>query len=41
MPGSDMGDDNKCGIVGIGDVRITMFNGVTCIVTSVRHVPNL
>lgn len=36
-----MGDDNKYETVGIGDVRIAMFNGITCIVMSVRHVLDL
>ncbi|KAK9113082.1 hypothetical protein Scep_020601 [Stephania cephalantha] len=36
-----MGDDGECEVVGIGDVRIKMFDGCIRKISDVRHVPTL
>lgn len=36
-----MGDGNTCKILGIGDTRISMFDGITRLFSYVRHVPEL
>jgi len=36
-----LGDDRCCNIVGIGDVRIRMYDGTTRTLCDVRHIPEL
>jgi hypothetical protein len=36
-----MGNDILCKVVGIGSIRIKMFDGTVKILTDVRHVPEL
>jgi hypothetical protein len=36
-----MGNDISCKVVGIGSIRIKMFDGTVKILTDVRHVPEL
>jgi hypothetical protein len=36
-----MGNDISCKVVGIGSIRIKMFDGSVKILTDVRHVPDL
>ena len=36
-----MGNNASCTVVGIGIVRIRMFDGVVCTLGDVRHVPDL
>uniref|UniRef100_A0A1D1Z793 Retrovirus-related Pol polyprotein from transposon TNT 1-94 n=1 Tax=Anthurium amnicola TaxID=1678845 RepID=A0A1D1Z793_9ARAE len=36
-----MGNNNECRAVGIGNIKIKMFDGVIRILTEVRHVPEL
>ena len=36
-----MGNDSVCQIVGIGDVRMTMYDGQERTLSNVRHVPDL
>jgi hypothetical protein len=36
-----MGNDQSCRVVGIGTVRIQMFDGVIRTLTDVRHIPDL
>jgi hypothetical protein len=36
-----MGNDISCKVVGIGSIRIKMFDGTFKILTDVRHVPEL
>lgn len=36
-----MQNDAACKVVGIGAIKIKMFNGVIRTLTEVRHVPNL
>jgi hypothetical protein len=36
-----MGNDISCKVVGIGSIRIKMFDGSVKILTDVRHVPEL
>jgi transposase InsO family protein len=36
-----MGDSSRCKIVGIGDVKIQMFDGCVRTISNVRHVPEL
>ena len=36
-----MGNDAPCKIVGIGSVKIKMYDGVVRTLTEVRHVPEL
>ena len=36
-----MGNDISCKFVGIGSIRIKMFDGSVKILTDVRHVPEL
>ena len=36
-----MGNDASCRVVGIGNIRVKMFNGVFRTLCDVRHVPNL
>ena len=36
-----MGNDATCLVIGIGTVKIKMFNGVVRVLSNVRHVPDL
>jgi Reverse transcriptase (RNA-dependent DNA polymerase)/GAG-pre-integrase domain/Integrase core domain len=36
-----LGDDSSCKVVGIGSVKIRMFDGMVRTLTSVRHIPAL
>ena len=36
-----MGNDATCPVIGIGTVKIKMFDGVVRILSNVRYVPNL
>ena len=36
-----MGDDHACKVVGIGSVRIKMFDGIVRTLTDVRHIPEM
>jgi hypothetical protein len=36
-----MGNDISCKVVGIGSIRIKMFDGTIKILTDVRHVPDI
>ena len=36
-----MGNDVTCKTVGIGSIRIRMFDGIVRTLTNVRHVPDL
>ncbi|CAA0831937.1 Probable prolyl 4-hydroxylase 11 [Striga hermonthica] len=36
-----LGDDRCCGIVGIGDVKIRMYDGTVMTLCDVRHIPEL
>jgi len=36
-----LGDDRCCNIVGIGDVRIMMYDGIVRTLCDVRHIPEL
>ena len=36
-----MGNDASCKVVGIGNIRIKMFDGVVRMLFDVSHVPNL
>ena len=36
-----MGNDHPCRVVGIGSVRIKMFDGVVCTLTNVRYIPKM
>ena len=36
-----LGDNHSCKIIGVGSVKIKMFNGVIRTLTDVRHVPKL
>ena len=36
-----MGNDATCSVIGIGTVKIKMFDGVVRVLNNVRHVPNL
>jgi hypothetical protein len=36
-----MGNDISCKVVGIGSIRIKMFDGIVKILIDVRHVPEL
>ena len=36
-----MGNEASCSIVGIGDVRIIMFDGVVILLARVLHVPSM
>ena len=36
-----IGNDATCKVVGIGTVKIKMWDGVTCTLSDVRHVPAL
>ncbi|KAG6675871.1 hypothetical protein I3842_15G127000 [Carya illinoinensis] len=36
-----MGNDALCKIIGIGNIRIKMFDGVVRTLCNVRHIPNL
>jgi len=36
-----MGNDQPCKIVGIGSVKIQMFDGVVRTLTNVRHIPDM
>jgi hypothetical protein len=36
-----MGNDNSCNTIGVGSVKIKMFDGVIRTLTNVRHVPEL
>ncbi|KAK8918612.1 hypothetical protein KSP39_PZI021035 [Platanthera zijinensis] len=36
-----MGNDSECEVLGVGNIRIKMFDGVVRILTNVRYVPNL
>ncbi|CAA0835646.1 Uncharacterized mitochondrial protein AtMg00810 [Striga hermonthica] len=36
-----LGDDRCCGIVGIGDVKIKMYDGTVRTLCDVRHIPKL
>ena len=36
-----MGNDVSCKVVGIGNIRIKMFDGVVRTLCDVRHVPDL
>ena len=36
-----MGNNATCTVIGIGTVKIKMFDGVVTVLSNVRHVPNL
>ncbi|KAL0350082.1 UNVERIFIED_CONTAM: Retrovirus-related Pol polyprotein from transposon TNT 1-94 [Sesamum radiatum] len=36
-----LGDDRCCNIVGVGEVRIKMYDGIVRTLSDVRHIPNL
>lgn len=36
-----LGDDKACNIIGRGDVRLSLPNGGTWLLTDVRHIPSL
>ena len=36
-----MGNDATCPVIGIGTVKIKMFDGVVRVLSNVRHVPDL
>ena len=36
-----MGKDASCKVVGIGNIKIKMFDGVVTTLCDVRHVPDL
>jgi len=36
-----MGNDISCKIVGIGSIRVKMYDGIVRTLTNVRHVPEL
>ena len=36
-----MGNDATCPVIGIGTVKIKMFDGVVRVLSNVKHVPNL
>ena len=36
-----MGNDATCAVIGIGIVKIKMFDGVVRVLSNVRHVPDL
>ena len=36
-----MGNDATCSVIGIGTVKIKMFDGVVRVLNNVRYVPNL
>ena len=36
-----MGNDATCSVIGIGTVKIKMFDGDVRVLNNVRHVPNL
>ena len=36
-----LGDNHSCKTVGVGSVKIKMFDGVIITLTDVRHVPEL
>ena len=36
-----MGNDATCSVIGIGTVKIKMFDGVVRVLNNVKHVPNL
>ena len=36
-----MGNDASCMVVGIGNIKVTMFDGVIRMLCDVRHVPNM
>ena len=36
-----MGNDATCSVIGIGTMKIKMFDGVVRVLSNVRHVPNL
>ena len=36
-----MGNNNPCKIVGIGSIKMKMFDGIVRTLTEVRHVPDL
>jgi hypothetical protein len=35
-----MGNDATCSVIGIGTVKIKMFDGVVRVFEVVRHIPN-
>lgn len=36
-----MVENNTCKIVGLGDIKVIMFDGITCVFFGVKHVPGL
>ena len=36
-----MGNDATCPVIGIGTVKIKMFDGVVRVLSNAKHVPNL
>ena len=36
-----MGNDATCSVIGIGTVKIKMFDGVVRVLSNVRHIPDL
>ena len=36
-----MGNDATCSIIGIGTMKIKIFDGVVRVLSNVRHVPDL
>ena len=36
-----LGNDATCPVIGIGTVKIKMFDGVVKVLSNVRHVPDL
>ena len=36
-----MGNDASCKVVGIGNIKIKMFDGVVRMLCDVRHIPDL
>ena len=36
-----MGNEAICSVIGIGTVKINMFDGVVRVLSNVKHVPNL
>ena len=38
---AQMGNDATCLVIGIGTMKIKMFDGVVRVLSNVRHVPDL
>ena len=36
-----LGDDHPCRVIGVGSIRVRMFDGVTWTLTHVKHVLDL